>query len=141
MRSSQIFFSIKGGAITERHRSSIVKLPLPPCPTYSNKFLMDSASPILFFPLDYYFFLSIITYSSKLDLSESIRNLFEQVGRGGRGSLTIDDLCLSGIAPPLMEKIRDGLIGDKIQINKQTSDEWRLFPELNPYSVSAGQSF
>jgi hypothetical protein len=59
MRSSQIFFSIKGGAITERHRSSIVKLPLPPCPTYSNKFLMDSASPILFFPLDYYFFLSI----------------------------------------------------------------------------------
>jgi hypothetical protein len=43
----------------ERHRSSMVKLPLPPRPTYSNKFLMDSASPILFFPLDYYFFLSI----------------------------------------------------------------------------------
>jgi hypothetical protein len=38
-----------------------------------------------------------------------------------------------------MEKIRDDLIGDKIQINKQTSDdEWRLFPELNPNSVSAG---
>ena len=70
--------------------------------------------------------------------AESIRNLFEQVGRGGRGSLTIDDLCLSIIAPPLMEKIRDDLIGDKIQINKQTSDEWRLVPELNPNSVSAG---
>jgi len=70
--------------------------------------------------------------------AESIRNLFEQVGRGGRGSLTIDDLCLSVIAPPLMEKIRDDLIGDKIQINNQTSDEWRLFPELNPNSVSAG---
>ena len=39
--------------------------------------------------------------------AESIRNLFEQVGRGGRGSLTIDDLCLSVIAPRLMEKIRD----------------------------------
>jgi hypothetical protein len=37
-----------------------------------------------------------------------------------------------------MEKIRDDLIGDKIQINKQTSDEWRLVPELNPNSVSAG---
>ena len=70
--------------------------------------------------------------------AESIRNLFEQVGRGGRGSLTIDDLCLSVIAPPLMEKIRDDLIGDKIQINKQTSDEWRLVPELNPNSASAG---
>jgi hypothetical protein len=32
--------------------------------------------------------------------AESIRNLFEQVGRGGRGSLTIDDLCLS-IVPEL----------------------------------------
>ena len=40
--------------------------------------------------------------------AESIRNLFEQVGRGGKGSLTIDDLCLSVIAPLLMEKIRDG---------------------------------
>ena len=70
--------------------------------------------------------------------AESIRNLFEQVGRGGRGSLTIDDLRLSVIATPLMEKIRDDLIGDKIQINKQASDEWRLVPELNPNSVSAG---
>jgi hypothetical protein len=32
--------------------------------------------------------------------AKSIRNLFEQVGRGGRGSLTIDDLCLS-IVPEL----------------------------------------
>ncbi len=40
--------------------------------------------------------------------AESIRNLFEQVRRGGKGSLTIDDLCLSVIAPLLMEKIRDG---------------------------------
>ncbi len=40
--------------------------------------------------------------------AESIRNLFEQVGRGGIDSLTIDDLCLSVIVPPLMEKIRDG---------------------------------
>ena len=69
--------------------------------------------------------------------AESIRNLFEQVGRGGRGSLTIDDLCLSVIAPPLMEKIRDDLIGDKIQINKQTSDEWRLVQVSNPNSASA----
>jgi hypothetical protein len=59
--------------------------------------------------------------------------------KGGRGSLTIDDLCLSDIAPSLMEKkIGDDLIGDKIQINKQTSDEWRLVSELNPNSVSAG---
>ena len=70
--------------------------------------------------------------------AEYIRNLFDQVGRGGRGSLTIDDLCLSVIAPPLMEKIRDDLIGDKIQINKQTSDEWRLVSVSNPNSVSAG---
>ena len=69
--------------------------------------------------------------------AESIRNLFEQVGRGGKGSLTIDDLCLSVIAPPLMEKIRDDLTGDKMQINKQTSDEWRLVPVSNPNSVSA----
>jgi hypothetical protein len=69
--------------------------------------------------------------------AESIRNLFEQIGRVGKGSLTIDDLCLSVIAPPLMEKIRDDLIGDKMQINKQTSDEWRLVPVSNPNSVSA----
>ena len=65
------------------------------------------------------------TYLSKLD------------GEEGRSSLTIDDLCISIIAPPLMEKIRDDLIGDKIQINKQTSDEWRLVPVSNPNSVSA----
>ncbi len=69
--------------------------------------------------------------------AESIRNLFEQVGQGGRGSLTIDDLCLSVIAPPLMEKIRDDFIGDKIHINKQTSDELRLVSVSNPNSVSA----
>ena len=64
------------------------------------------------------------TYLSKLDGEEE-------------GSLTIDDLCLSVIAPPLMEKIRDDLIGDKIQINKQTSDEWRLVLVSNPNSASA----
>ena len=37
--------------------------------------------------------------------SESIRNLFEQV-KQGRGKLTMKDLCLSVIAPPLMEKIQ-----------------------------------
>ena len=36
--------------------------------------------------------------------SESIRNLFEQVEQG-RGKLTINGLCLSFIAPLLMEKI------------------------------------
>ena len=36
-----------------------------------------------------------------------------------------------------MEKIRDDLIGDKMQINKQASDEWRLVPVSNPNSVSA----
>jgi hypothetical protein len=54
------------------------------------------------------------TYLSKLD------------GEEGRSSLTIDDLCISVIAPPLMEKIRDDLIG-----------EWRLVPVSNPNSVSA----
>ena len=37
--------------------------------------------------------------------SEPIRNLFERNGQG-RGKLTMNDLCLSVIAPPLMEKIQ-----------------------------------
>ena len=53
------------------------------------------------------------------------------------GSLhLIDDLYLSVIAPPLMEKkICDDLIGDKIQINKQTSNKWRFLSELNPILI------
>ena len=37
--------------------------------------------------------------------SESNRNLFEQVGQE-KGKLTMNDLCPSVIAPPLMEKIQ-----------------------------------
>ena len=45
--------------------------------------------------------------------AESIRNLFEQVGRGGRGSLTIDDLCLS-------------VIDDLVKRSAMTSSETRF---------------
>ena len=69
--------------------------------------------------------------------ADSIKSIFDQIERR-RGSMTMDDLCLAVISPPLMEKIRDDLIGDSFQVNKQISDEWRLVSDANPFSVSAG---
>ena len=68
--------------------------------------------------------------------SEAVRNLFDQLGRGSNP--TIDDLCLHVICPPLMEKLRDDLIGSE-HISRPKPAEWRMISDSNPHSVSAGQ--